>query len=377
MNGGVNLEQFFFRPPPTTIEELTEQRRQTSTGFQPPPVQQENFPYRLDFASLFPNRARAVEECGQIAFHMVGDTGGINGRGAQVNVADQMARQIHSRELTEQASFFYHLGDIVYYRGEEAQYHDQFYHPYQNYPAPIFAIPGNHDGEGTDAPHDSLAPFTRHFCSPTAEHPLAAGHSDRPTMTQPNCYWTLRAPFVTIIGLYSNVTGELDNTDKGETTQRDWLVDELQAAPADCCLLIAVHHPIFSLGSHGPSPRVAAAIDHAIKTTGRFPDAVFSGHEHNYQRFTQQWDDRRIAHIVAGAGGQTGYHLPRVKTWLSPPRWVKLKCHEDQHPGFLRVSVNKERLVGRYYIVPEPGRENDPPRRVDKFTIDLKTHRVK
>ena len=26
---------------------------------------------------------------------------------------------------------------------------------------------------------------------------------------------------------------------------------------------------------------------------------------------------------------------------------------------------------------PEPGRENDPPRRVDKFTIDLKTHRVR
>src|SRR5205823_2062095 len=99
------------------------------------------------------------------------------------------------------------------------------------------------------------------------------------------------------------------------------------------------------------------------------PDAVISGHEHNYQRFTQEWDDRRIAHLVAGAGGHGGYHLPRVNRSLTPPRWVKLRCYEDQHPGFLRISVNKDRLVGRYYIVPGPGRENDPPQRVDKFMI--------
>jgi hypothetical protein len=79
---------------------------------------------------------------------------------------------------------------------------------------------------------------------------------------------------------------------------------------------------------------------------------------------------------VAGAGGQAGYHLSKVNRSLSPPRWVKLKYFEDQHPGFLRILVNKDQLVGRYYIVPDPGRENDPPRRVDKFTIDLKTHRV-
>jgi hypothetical protein len=373
----VDLEQLFFRPRPRTLDELTEQRRESSAGFQRPPVRTRNHPYRLDLAALFPRRARAIEQAGQIAFHMVGDTGGINGRGAQQNVADHMARQIHDLELAEQPSFFFHLGDIVYYRGEECQYHDQFYYPYQNYPAPIFAVPGNHDGETTDAPHSTLAPFMRHFCASSPDHSVTAGHSDRPTMTQPNCYWTLRAPFVTLIGLYSNVTGELDNTDRGETTQRDWLVQELRAAPQDRCLLIAVHHPVFSLGMHGPTPRVAAALDHAIKTTGRFPDAVFSGHEHNYQRFTQEWEDRRIAHVVAGAGGHAGYHLTKVNRSLSPPRWVRLKFCEDEYPGFLRITVSQERLVGRYYTVPEPGRENDPAKRVDKFTVDLKTHRVK
>jgi Calcineurin-like phosphoesterase len=42
-------------------------------------------------------------------------------------------------------AFFYHLGDVVYYDGEHASYYQQFYDTYLHYPAPIFAIPGNHD----------------------------------------------------------------------------------------------------------------------------------------------------------------------------------------------------------------------------------------
>jgi len=372
-----DIEQLFFRPKPTSLEELTERRRQSSAGFQPPPVLLGNHPYRMSLEKILPARARQIEAAGRIAFHMVGDTGGIHGRGAQVNLADQMTRQIYNRDLPDQPSFLYLLGDVVYYHGEEAQYHDQFYHPYQNYPAPIFAVPGNHDGESGDKPHDTLAPFLRHFCSPFPVHSLAAGHSDRPTMTQPNCYWTLDAPFVTIVGLYSNVTGELDNTDRGETTQRDWLIGEMRAADPDKALVLAVHHPPYSIGNHGPTPRVADAIDQAIKATGRFPDAVFSGHEHNYQRFTKEWDDRRIPYVVAGAGGHCGYHLPRVHRGMQPTRWVKQRYIEDQHPGFLTVTVDRHELVGRYYVAPDPGRENDPARRVDKFTVDLRTHRIR
>ncbi len=372
-----DLESYFFRPQPHSTEELVSQRRQSSKGYQLPPIRKENHPYRLSLTDLLPGRVRVIEEAGQIAFHMVGDTGGFHGRGAQQNVADQMARQIYAKPLPEQPSFFYHLGDIVYNHGEEAFYHDQFYHPYQNYPAPIFAIPGNHDGKVGEAPHESLAPFMDHFCSPEPRHATAAGHSDRPTMTQPNCYWTLLAPFVTIIGLYSNTTGELDNTDAGETIQRDWLTEELRAAPTDRCLLLAVHHPIVSLGSHGPTPRVAEAIEHAVQASGRMPDAVFSGHEHNYERFTAVRGDRQVLYVVAGAGGAAGYHLPKVKRSLATPPGVKLKRHNDKRPGFLRITVNAERLVGRYYVVPGPGRENDPASRVDKFTLDLTTHRIR
>ena len=44
-------------------------------------------------------------------------------------------------------SFFYHLGDVVYFTGARSSYYDQFYDPYLHYAAPIFAIPGNHDGD--------------------------------------------------------------------------------------------------------------------------------------------------------------------------------------------------------------------------------------
>ena len=35
---------------------------------------------------------------------------------------------------------------MVYYNGQSQNYSTQFYEPYQYYDAPIFAVPGNHDG---------------------------------------------------------------------------------------------------------------------------------------------------------------------------------------------------------------------------------------
>jgi hypothetical protein len=216
----------------------------------------------------------------------------------------------------------------------------------------------------------------KHFCSRTPFQAPEAGHSDRPTMIQPNCYWRLDAPFLTVIGLYSNVNGELDNTDAKATAQRDWLTEELGSAPADKCLLVAVHHPVYSLGSHGPTPRVAKALDHAIQKSGRFPDAVLSGHDHNYQRFTRKWQGREIPYVIVGAGGMTGYDLSRVHKHLDPGEGVKLEQHNHHQPGFLRITVSPKRLVGEYFTVPGPSRENDGEKLEDKFKLNLETHRV-
>jgi hypothetical protein len=370
------VEALFFRAPPKTAAEFAARRRESSEGYQSPPVRTENRPYRMGLDAVLPARARATQDAGRIVFHVVGDTGGVGGRGAQENVAGHMTRQVQAAALPEQPSFLYHLGDVVYFLGEDTKYHDQFYHPYQDYPAPVFAIPGNHDGTVGGDSVQSLGAFMKHFCARVAYHPPEAGHSDRPTMTQPNCYWRLDAPLVTVIGLYSNVTGELDNTEAGGAAQRDWLAGELAAAPPDRCLLVAVHHPPYSLGGHAPTPRVAKALDDAVAASGRAPDAVLSGHAHNYQRFTRALGGRQIPYVVAGAGGMAGYDLSRVNKDLDPGPGVVLAHHNHNRPGFLRLTVTADRLAGEYFTVPGPGREDDGEERDDAFTIDLRSHRL-
>ena len=86
-------------------------------------------------------------------------------------------------------------------------YYDQFYDPYRDYPAPIFAIPGNHDG--MVAPNSSavtLDAFRSNFCTAGAppHRTPEAGELPRTAQVQPGVFFTLEAPFVRILGLYSN-----------------------------------------------------------------------------------------------------------------------------------------------------------------------------
>jgi hypothetical protein len=370
------LESLFFRPPAMSAAERNQRKRHSSDRYRAPGIDRTRTPYHLDLAAVLPARTAAVREAGQLVFHAVGDTGGVNGTGAQINVADHMARQVHETPMPDQPSFLFHLGDVVYDHGEDSGYHDQFYHPYKDYPAPIFAIPGNHDGDTLD-PSDTLVPFRKHFCAAEASHAPEAGHSQRPTQIQPNPYWRLKTPLATIVGLYSNVSGELDKTDQGGTEQRDWLTEELKTVPADRCLILAVHHPLYSSGKHGGTARVRDAIEHAIEVSGRVPDLFLTGHDHCYQRFTRRRDDRRIPVLVVGAGGFAGYDdLARVRDDIEPLPGIKLEAFEDKHPGFLRLSVSCAAVTGEYFTVPKPGREHRPEKLRDSFTLDLRTHRV-
>ncbi len=89
-----------------------------------------------------------IQDCGQeLVFHTVGDTGGIVRAEPQLAVSDALAADLDGKPMpASAATFFFHLGDVVYYFGQEEYYPEQFYDPYRNYSAPIFAIPGNHDG---------------------------------------------------------------------------------------------------------------------------------------------------------------------------------------------------------------------------------------
>ena len=158
----------------------------------------------MDLAAVIGTEAtQDIQNSGKITFHTVGDTGGIHSPQFQFAVADAMANDFGSG-----ASFWYHLGDVVYYFGQDQYYFEQFYDPYRNYNAPIFAIPGNHDGAVfTGESANSLDAFVANFCTSQPTRTPDSQGAVRTTMDQPGVYFTLNAPFVKFIGLYSN-TGE-------------------------------------------------------------------------------------------------------------------------------------------------------------------------
>jgi hypothetical protein len=157
----------------------------------------------MDLATVI-GSAAAGKLTTQITFHTVGDTGGIHNPEFQFAVADAMAADV----APSGAAFWYHLGDVVYYFGQEQYYFEQFYDPYRDYNAPIFAIPGNHDGalfQGETA--GTLSAFLANFCDTTPNHSPDSQGAVRTTMDQPGVYFTLNAPLVKIIGLYSEYGG--------------------------------------------------------------------------------------------------------------------------------------------------------------------------
>jgi len=175
-------------------------------------------------------------------------------------------------------------------------------------------------------------------------------------MIQPNVYWSLKTPLVTIIGLYSNVPGQLD---KQDTAQENWLTAELLAAKDERCLIVTVHHPPYSLDSvHGGHPMIAAALDRAFSAAGKLPTVVLTGHVHNYQRFSRDMralGGTELPYVVAGAGGFAGYtNLHQLKPDAVPPPGIRLVAHDTVQPGFLRMTVTPEQLIGEYFTVPPP-----------------------
>jgi hypothetical protein len=353
--------------------------------FQPLPPPAGQPPFHLSLEQVLPAaNMQDIADAGRLVFHMVGDTGGVKSPQPQQITAMHMESDFNLPNPGDRPAFFYHLGDVVYYYGATSEYYSQFYEPYKLYPAPIFAIPGNHDGDvdpTVNPPPPSLEAFVRNFCAAAPVMTPEAGDAPRQAMTQPNVYWTLEAPFVTIVGLYTNVP-------EGGVVQPDqvaWFTAELQNAPADKALLVALHHPIYSADSHhGGSQTMGQMLDQAMQNSGRTPDAVFTAHVHDYQRFTRTVNGRQIPYIVAGAGGYWNLHYVSTVMGVKPQTpfvtddpTVTLDSYCDDRHGYLRLDVNPRTLRGEYFSVPRPQESwNAPAQQVDTFTIDLQQHRV-
>jgi Calcineurin-like phosphoesterase len=221
-----------------------------------------------------PEVMKKITAAKSIVFHSLGDSGASNAGKYpdELRVADQVTLDCASSPETSRPAFLFHLGDIVYNFGEVRYYYDQFYEPFRNYPAPIFAIPGNHDSfvvPGTKPEDTPLTTFQRNFCSPKPIITAEAGSLHRTAMTQPGVYFALDAPFVRIIGLFSNALedpGVISNAEGKWSALSDVQLKFLTAQLTKIkkehykgAVILATHHPSFSYAPPAKARTASAA----------------------------------------------------------------------------------------------------------------------
>jgi hypothetical protein len=331
-------------------------------------------------------KVAAIQQANQIVFHSVGDTGSVSGPDTQSLVADKMVTDFDEASSADVPSFFFHLGDVVYYFGEATYYYDQFYEPFRNYPAPIVAIPGNHDGVVYPKdPAPTLDAFLRNFCAATPAPSPDSGTLVRTTMIAPGVYFTFDAPFVRILGLYSNVLedpgvissqGGTNSLDDRQITFLTTALKRIKSENYAGAVIIAVHHPPYTGGSvHGGSPQMLADIDSACTAAGVWPHAVFSGHSHNYQRYTRTVNSMQIPFLVAGCGGHSPLSAMRG-TYRTPYKvddTLTLESYDDTDYGYLRVVVNALTLTIEFHPESDGGVTKTPD---DTVTVNLQTRAI-
>jgi hypothetical protein len=340
-----------------------------------------------------------IHNDGKIVFHAVGSTGSTAtaaevqpdqaeaARSGTLLVADKMESDFREDARKPIPSFFFHLGDVIYHFGESDNYYAQFYVPYVQYPAPILGIAGNHDGmvvPGSTA--TPLQAYIENFCA-TGFHKTAASHGlGRTAQIQPGVYYTLEAPYVRILALYSNRTesGGVLSSEGGmypgvSDVQLRFLEAALQRVKSEGfkgAVIIAVHHDPYSLSGHVGRSKMLAELDEVSRKTGVWPHAVLSANAHNYQRITRAVNSCQIPFVVAGNGGYGWARLHLPEAALHPPVRLDVGSDEltfesfDDHGfGFLRVTVDTANLRIEYV----PVSSTTAP---DSVTIDLKSRQV-
>jgi hypothetical protein len=375
-------------PDPTTFKDpVTDASEKDVAGVQPvpQPAAAATEPI-LTLAQIYGSHgatiAQTIQTNGQVVFHSLGDTGSVIGPITQSLVADKMVTDFTETNPADVPSFCYHLGDAVYYFGEGEYYYDQFFEPFRNYPAPILGIPGNHDGivYPTD-PATTLEAYLRTFCAPAPAPSPDAGGLSRTTMIQPGVYYTFDDPLVRILDVCSNVLEDPGViSDQGGTypildqRQIRFLTTALERVKSEGyagALIIAVHHPPFTGGTnHGGSPLMLADIDSACTAAGVWPHAVFSGHAHNYQRYTRLVNAFQIPFLVAGCGGHSPLSSMRstVRTPFKIDSTLTLESYDDTDYGYLRVIVNASTMTIEFHPQSDGGTTKTPD---DVVTINL------
>ncbi|MFD1662961.1 metallophosphoesterase family protein [Streptomyces caeni] len=260
----------------------------------------------------------------RFSFMVLGDTG--EGDGPQYAVVPGFLKAGQDTRFAIVAS------DVIYPVGDAADYGTKFFRPYRDYPAPIYAIPGNHDW------YEDLHGFMRVFCD---AEPLAPEPAPRPPTRawlrallwhrphrvdeqrlseartlrsapaqralQPGPYWAIDAGPVRIIGIDTGLLGTID------AEQGRWL---REAARGPRPKILITGSPLYVDGEHHPCPiDGGGTVDDIVRDPDHRFVAAIGGDIHNYQRYPVDVDGRTIQYVVSGGGGafmHATHTIPRV-----------------------------------------------------------------
>lgn len=267
------------------------------------PVAQTRHVETVEWTSLHNGELALPNKLTSVKFAVIGDSG--RGSGPQHEVAAQMER---FRE-TFHYSFVLMLGDNIYEGpATDKDYREKFELPYRRLledDVRFFAVLGNHD----DRRQTSYAPFNM--------------HGER--------YYSFAPPEDVLTRVATRVEFfALDSTDM-DNAQLRWLDERLTASKA-AWKIVFMHHPLYTSGRYRQSARVhrwllePALVRHHV-------DAVFSGHEHIYQRSELQ---QGILYFVSGGAGS----LRRGDAATAP--YIAHSYDDDYH--FMLVEIDNDAL---------------------------------
>ncbi|MEU6091560.1 metallophosphoesterase [Streptomyces sp. NPDC047085] len=261
----------------------------------------------------------------RFSFMVIGDTG--EGDDSQYCVVPGFLTASQNTDFAVIAS------DVIYPVGSADDYGTKFFRPYQDYPAPIYAIPGNHDW------YEDLGAFMRVFCADTppldpepAPRPLTPAwwravlwRRPRPTdeqrlaearklrslpgqqAEQPGPYWAIDAGPVRIVGIDTGLLGTID------AEQGAWL-REASRGPKPKILITG--SPLYVDGEHHPCAiEGGGTVDDVVRDPEHHYVAAIGGDIHNYQRYPVDVAGRTIQYVVAGGGGafmHATHTVPRI-----------------------------------------------------------------
>lgn len=249
----------------------------------------------------------------RFSFLVIGDTG--EGDDPQYAVVPGFLRTGQDTRFAVLAS------DVIYPVGSADDYGGKFFRPYQEYQAPIYAIPGNHDW------YEDLGAFMRVFCDdtpPLAPEPAPRALSraglrsllwHRPRKgdgqrlaeqrklrsgaaqqaVQPGPYWAIDAGPIRIVGIDTGLLGTID------AEQGAWL---RQVSRDPRPKILVTGSPLYVDGEHHPCAiEGGGTVDEIVRDPAHRYVAAIGGDIHNYQRYPVQVDGRTIQYVVSGGGG--------------------------------------------------------------------------